>query len=355
MPSLNLLGWTADRAAAFAPFEARGLLPARVMSEHKGGLALSWEGGELLGSPSARLRAQATAAVGDWVAFEPPASGRRAWVHEVLPRASAFVRKAAGREVAGQVVAANVDAVFLCTALGHDLNPRRLERYLALSWQSGAQPVVVLTKLDLHPELLPEALALCAEVAPGVPVHPLSALTGEGVADVRAYPAKDRTVALLGSSGVGKSTLVNRLLGADRQAVLPVLVRDERGRHATARRDLFLLPGGGLLLDTPGMRELQLWDAEEGVARAFADIEALAASCRYADCSHAGDAGCAVAAAVEQGDLAPERLDSYLRLGREMDRLRALQDERARAERKGRDKSLARALRARLREKGRRD
>src|SRR5712692_5428274 len=157
MPSLDLLGWTPDRAAAFAAHEARGLRPARVMSEHKGGLALSWEGGELLGSPSARLRATARAAVGDWVAFEPPASGRRAWVHEVLPRESAFVRKAAGREVAEQVVAANVDAVFLCTALGRDLNPRRLERYLALSWQSGARPVVVLTKLDLHPELLPDA------------------------------------------------------------------------------------------------------------------------------------------------------------------------------------------------------
>jgi ribosome biogenesis GTPase len=355
MPSLDLLGWTADRAAAFAPHEARGLRQARVMSEHKGGLALAWEGGELLGSPSARLRAAARAAVGDWVAFEPPASGRRAWVHEILPRTSAFVRKAAGREAVEQVVAANVDAVFLCTALGRDLNPRRLERYLALSWQSGARPVVVLTKLDLHPELLAGALALCAEVAPGVPAHPLSARTGEGVDEVRAYTAGNRTAALLGSSGVGKSTLVNRLLGAERQPVREVRVRDERGRHTTARRDLLVVPGGGLLLDTPGMRELQLWDAEEGVARAFADVEALASSCRYADCSHAGDAGCAVAAAVERGELAPERLDSYLRLAREMDRLRALQDERARAERKGRDKSAQRALRSRLREKGRGD
>jgi ribosome biogenesis GTPase / thiamine phosphate phosphatase len=178
MPSLDLLGWTSDLAAAFAPLEAHGFRPARVMSEHKGGLALSWEGGELLGSPSARLRVTARAAVGDWVAFEPPASGHRAWIHEVLPRASVFVRKAAGREVAEQVIAANVDAVFLCTALGHDLNPRRLERYLALSWQSGARPVLVLTKLDLHRDLLAETLAICAEVAPGVPAHPLSALTG---------------------------------------------------------------------------------------------------------------------------------------------------------------------------------
>src|SRR5438067_8391703 len=237
MPSLDLLGWTAARDASFAPFEERGLHPARVMSEHKGGLALSWEGGELLGSPSARLRAAARAAVGDWVAFEPPETGHRAWVQEVLPRASAFVRKAAGREVAEQVVAANVDTVFLCTALGRDFNPRRLERYLALSWQSGARPVLVLTKLDLHPE----------------------------------------------------------------QRVREVRVRDERGRHTTARRDLLMVPDGGLLLDSPGMRELQLWGAEEGVARAFADIEALAPSCRYADCSHADDAACAVASAVDRG------------------------------------------------------
>jgi ribosome biogenesis GTPase len=355
MVSLEELGWNPQRAAAFSQHAAEGCVPARVVSEHKGGLALAWEGGDALGSVPARLRETIRPAVGDWVAFAPPSVGKRAWIRAVLPRTSAFVRKAAGRETVEQVVAANVDVVFLCTSLGRDLNARRLERYLALVWQSAAEPVLVLTKLDLHRDMLAEALDVCAEVAPTTPAHAVSGLTGEGVADLRAWCLPNRTIALLGSSGVGKSTLANRFLGADVQEVREVRVRDERGRHATARRDLLPLPRGGVLLDSPGMRELALWDAEEGISRAFADIAALAGSCRFRDCRHAGDAGCAVMAAVDAGELAEERLESYLRLAREMEHLRALQDERARTARKSRDKSGARAVRARLREKGRRD
>jgi len=225
-----------------------------------------------------------------------------------------------------------VDVVVLMTGLDANFNLHRLERYLTMAWESGAEPVVVLSKADLATDL-PARLADAASVAIGVPVLAVSARTGEGIDALRDYLGEGRTIALLGSSGVGKSTLVNQILGEDRQAVQAV--RDDgRGRHTTTRRELIPVPGGGLLLDTPGMREIQLWDSEEGVERAFEDVTALAAQCRFNDCVHEHEPGCAVLAAIDAGTLAPERLESYRKLQRELAALERRGDPRAAAERR---------------------
>jgi ribosome biogenesis GTPase len=334
-PALAPLGWRDDLDEAFAPYAAQGLDPARVVSQHRGVWELASEQGELDAEPAGRLRHEAASpvdfpAVGDWVAVAPPAGSGRGRIEAVLPRRSVFLRRAAGEQEVEQVVAANVDVVLLLTALTEDFNVRRLERYLTLAWESGAEPVVVLSKADLARDL-PSLLAEVDSVAIGVPVHTVSARTGEGVDELRSYLTEGRTVALLGSSGVGKSTLVNALLGEERQAVQG-LRNDGRGRHTTVRRELIPVPGGGLLLDTPGMRELQLWDSDEGVERTFEDITSLAAQCRFNDCAHETEPGCAVLAAIEAGELAPERLESYRKLQRELAALERRSDPRAAAE-----------------------
>jgi ribosome biogenesis GTPase len=258
--------------------------------------------------------------VGDWVAY---AGGL---IHGVLPRRTAFVRRAAGNETVEQVLAANIDTVFLVMAFYRDLNPRRLERYLALAWESGADPAIVLTKLDLADDA-DAAITEIESVALGVPVHPVSAVTGEGLDELEPYLGPGRTVVLLGSSGVGKSTLVNALLGEERQATKEIRAFDGRGRHTTTARELIGLPGGGLVLDTPGMRELQLWEAAEGLIGTFGDIDELALTCRFSDCSHESEPGCAVRDAVDA-----DRLESWRKLGRELRHLELKQDARARSE-----------------------
>ncbi len=264
----------------------------------------------------------------------------------MLPRRSAFSRKTPWLETKEQVVAANVDVVFLFQALPYDVNVRRLERYLATAWESGAAPVIVLTKSDLVGDLAP-FLADVEAVAFGVPVHAVSNLTGAGLDAVRAHLVRGRTAALLGSSGVGKSTLVNTLLG--RQVLETQDVRrDGRGRHTTTHRELVLLPGGGVVLDTPGMRELQLWDADDGLQQAFSDVEALAERCRFRDCAHESEPGCAVRAALETGELGLERWQSYRRLQRELRALHERQDARTRKERVRQIKIRHRAMRRRL-------
>ena len=316
---LERFGWNTALDEAFAPRRKEGLEPARVVVQERGAYVVVTEAGERPAEITGRLRHEARPGdlpvAGDWVAVRPDAAGERATVHEVLPRRSAFVRKAAGDAHAEQVLAANLDVTFLMAALP-DPNLRRLERFLAAAWESGAEPVVVLSKRDLVDDV-EAAVARAETVAIGVPVHAVSARTGEGLDVLRPLLLPNRTAALLGISGAGKSTLVNLLLGDERQAV--AAVRDDgKGRHTTTQRELFALPGGGVVLDTPGMREFGLWDAGSGLEDAFDDVAALAAGCRFSDCTHEAEPGCAVLAAVTEGRLAEERLASYRKLGREL-------------------------------------
>ena len=351
--SLSELGWSPALAVAFQPFAASGLHPGRVVVEHRGALVLHSESEEIWADVPGRLRHRAASgadlpAVGDWVAFGRHAQGERATIEAVLPRRTAFVRKAAGFESVEQVVAANVDVVFVVTSLVDDLNPRRLERYLALAWESGAEPVVVLTKSDLC-ESIEAAVAQLGGVTFGVPAHIVSAVTGEGIDELTAHLAGGRTATLVGSSGVGKSTLVNRLCGSERLATAG-LRPDGRGRHTTTRRELVVLAEGGCLIDTPGMRELTLWDAEEGLDQAFDDVEALAVGCRFSDCAHRTEPGCAVQAAVAAGTLDAGRLESFRHLQRELRYLEIRHDARARSDERKRWRALSREQRLRSRD-----
>jgi ribosome biogenesis GTPase len=350
LPTLEQLGWTPHFAAAFEQLETEGVKPGRVAVQHSGAYDLYTEDGELRSELSGRLRHDAGGAgdlpaVGDWVAYRPSVgeSGGHATIHAVLPRATKFSRKTAWAETEEQVVAANVDSVFLVSSMNSDLNLRRLERYLTLAWESGALPAVVLTKADLSPDVAAE-VAEVERVAFGTPIHPVSNVTGEGLDELAPYFTGNRTVALLGSSGVGKSTLINRLVGEE--LLLTKEIRaDGRGRHTTTWRELVLLPGGGLVLDTPGMRELQLWTAGEGIGAAFTDVEELAATCRFNDCEHRTEPGCAVIAAIESGDLEAERLESYRKLLRELQALELRQDQRLQAEAKRKRRVQARSYR----------
>jgi ribosome biogenesis GTPase / thiamine phosphate phosphatase len=351
--SLSELGWSPALAVAFQPFAASGLHPGRVVVEHRGALVLHSESEEIWADVPGRLRHRAASgadlpAVGDWVAFGRHAQGERATIEAVLPRRTAFVRKAAGFESVEQVVAANVDVVFVVTSLVDDLNPRRLERYLALAWESGAEPVVVLTKSDLC-ESIEAAVAQLGGVTFGVPANIVSAVTGEGIDELTAHLAGGRTATLVGSSGVGKSTLVNCLCGSERLATAG-LRPDGRGRHTTTRRELVVLAAGGCLIDTPGMRELTLWDAEEGLDQAFDDVEALAGGCRFSDCAHRTEPGCAVQAAVAAGTLDAGRLESFRHLQRELRYLEIRHDARARSDERKRWRALSREQRLRSRD-----
>jgi ribosome biogenesis GTPase / thiamine phosphate phosphatase len=354
---LDRLGWRGGPEVLEA-LSARGESVGRVAIEHRGGYLLYTEAGEVTAEVSGRFRHEARLgttpglpAVGDWVAIRPRPGEDRATIRAILPRRTVFARKVAGREVEAQVIAANVDVVFLVSALDGDLNPRRIERYLGLVWGSGATPVVVLNKADLCPDI-PPAVDRVAAVAPGVAIHVVSALSGSGLEALGDAFLDSRTVALLGSSGVGKSSLINLLVGREAQRVHDVRA-DGKGRHTTTRRELIPRPEGGLVIDTPGMRELQLWEGGEGVPAAFAEVEDFAARCRFTDCSHDAEPGCAVLDAVADGTLAPERLASYRKLRGEVRHLEARQDQRARDDLKRRDKVLNRALYKRLDQKRR--
>lgn len=284
---------------------------------------------------SGRLRHHADGAgelpaVGDWVVLEGlPSDDGPARVHAVLPRRSLLSRQAAGARTREQPVAANVDVVLLIMGLDGDYNPRRLERLLVLAYESGARPAVVLNKADLIDDV-GDRLQEIEDIALGVPVVAVSCLGDEDLSAVRKHFGKGETVALLGSSGVGKSTLTNRLLGAERMRVGGVREGDDRGRHTTTHRELLKLPGGGLLIDNPGLREIQLWAGDDALESTFEDIDALAAGCRFTDCGHEGEPGCAVDAAVDDGRLAPERLESYRKLERELRSAELRRDEAAR-------------------------
>jgi ribosome biogenesis GTPase / thiamine phosphate phosphatase len=317
---LQFLGATATILGAFQPYAAQGLVLARVAISQRDQYRLYTESGEVDAEPSGSLwhRSPDKASmpvVGDWVAARMVGPGQ-AIVDAVLPRRTLFARRAAGRREDQQPIAANVDLVFLVCGLDGDFNLRRLERYLTLAAESGAAPVVVLNKSD-ECEDLAARIEETAGVAGAAPIVACSARTGEGLDALDRFLAAGQTIALLGSSGVGKSTLVNRFLGEERFRTKAVREDDSRGRHTTTHRELVPLPRGGALIDTPGMRELQLWATQESVDAAFDEIAEMAAECRFRDCTHAGETGCAVEAAVARGTIGADRIASYRKLAAE--------------------------------------
>lgn len=317
---LAALGWDRWFAERFEPLLGEGLVPARVVADYGAARFANTGGAELAIQLAARLADPPPGAepviptVGDWVAVRSAA--HHVLVEELLERRTAISRKVAGQESRPQVLAANVDVVFVVTAADRDFNLRRIERYLAVVWSSGAEPAVLLSKADLAARKVERLSAEVARVAPGVPVLAVSGVTGQGLDGMAGQVGEGRTAVLVGSSGVGKSTLVNRLLGHDALRTQE-LRSDGRGRHTTTHRQLVRLPWGGLVIDTPGLREIQLWVAEEGLDRLFADVEELAARCRFSNCSHGREPGCAVRAAIEGGELAEARLRSYRKLVQE--------------------------------------
>ncbi|MEM7773710.1 MAG: ribosome small subunit-dependent GTPase A [Cyanobacteria bacterium P01_A01_bin.37] len=351
--NLSNFGWCSGSSIdlAFVPFGQTGFVAARVISEHRGTYRIYMETGEADAHVTGHFRHHAEnplmfPAVGDWVVVAPPRESSLATIHQVLPRTSQFVRKAAGTATEGQIIAANVDTVFLISGLDGDFNVRRIERYLVTAWESGATPVVVLNKVDMCADL-DTAIAQVESIAVGVPIHPISAATGQGLEQLDAYLGHGFTVALIGSSGVGKSTLANYLLGHQQQVTQTVRADDSRGRHTTTHRQLLPLPSGSLLIDTPGMRELQLWSAESGLQETFGDIEALAEDCKFHDCQHHMEPGCAVQEAIAIGTLDPQRLQSYQKLQREHQWIAQRQDGHARQNTKRRWKQITKTMRQR--------
>jgi ribosome biogenesis GTPase len=316
---LTQYGWSPRLQDDFAPYAAEGLIPARILIQHRGGYRLVTPQGETDGLASGRLLKTTSEAdrpaTGDWVAGE--ARDGQFVVQHLLPRTTAFIRKASGPRGGAQVVAANADVAFLVASLNSDLNLRRLERYLATTYESGAQPVIVLTKADLAQDI-DETVAEVEAIAFGAPVLAISSKTGQGLDALMAHLPPGRTAVLLGSSGAGKSTLLNALAGEEKMDTGAIREADERGRHTTTHRELVLLPSGGLILDTPGMRELGLWDASSGVSEAFEDVEDLAGQCKFSDCGHGREPGCAVRAAIESGALPEDRWLAYQKLQAEL-------------------------------------
>ncbi|MFF9117855.1 ribosome small subunit-dependent GTPase A [Streptomyces massasporeus] len=330
---LQPYGWDAGWEAEFAPYEAEGLLAGRVVRVDRGQCDVVTADGPLRAdtafvTPHDPLRVVCT---GDWVAVEP--GGNPRYVRTCLPRRTAFVRSTSSQRSEGQILAANVDHAVIAVSLAVELDLGRIERFLALAWESGAQPVVVLTKADLVPDAVTRGhLVQDVETsAPGVPVVPVSSRDGDGL-DVVAALVGGGTSVLLGQSGAGKSTLANALLGVDVMTVQATRDVDGKGRHTTTTRNLLVLPGGGVLIDTPGLRGVGLWDAGTGVGQVFSEIEELAGRCRFHDCAHEAEPGCAVLAAIDSGELPERRLESYRKLLRENQRIVAKTDARLRAE-----------------------
>jgi ribosome biogenesis GTPase / thiamine phosphate phosphatase len=354
---LRDLGWDDALKHQFEPWAAKEYVqPGRVFIEFNYIFRVYVHGGEIDAVLTGRLKHHATSrselpAVGDWVVVRTRPADEQGAIVAVLPRRSRFSRRMAGNVTDEQVVAANVNVTFIVMGLDHDYSPRRLERYLLLARESGAAPVVLLTKPDVGDDV--EArVAEVHSIATDAPVHVLNPKAGEGIEQVNHYLTRGRTGALLGSSGVGKTTLINRLLGSESRRTRDVRAADSKGRHTTTNRELVVLPGGGLLIDTPGMRELQLWDVGTAVRETFDDIDELASSCHFGDCAHRDEPRCAVKAAVDTGTLPPVRLESYLKLQDELAFLERQQDERALLEEKRRGKLGAKAVRQALKLKG---
>lgn len=353
--NLQPLGWNETFTELFAPFaNNEEYTVARVALEHKHLYRVYSEQGDLLASVTGKMRHAAFGredypAVGDWVVITARPEEGKATIHAILPRFSKFSRKVAGTTTEEQIVAANVNTVFLVMALNNDFNVRRLERYLVAAWESGANPVVVLTKKDLCDDV-EEKVAEVENVAFGVPIYAVSSELNQGLEQLSPYLGEGKTVALLGSSGVGKSTLVNRLCGEERMVTHSVREGDDRGKHTTTYRELVRLPQGGVLIDTPGMRELQLWESDESsLTGSFSDVEALAETCFYRDCHHRQEPGCAVQQAISDGTLGIERYQSYVKLQRELAYLERKNDIRAQIAEKERWKKISAGSKSRTR------
>lgn len=342
------LGWNDQLEQAFDSYKEQGFSIGRVALEHKRMYRVFTEDGELLAEVSGKFRFEASErvdypAVGDWVVISPRVDEGKATIHTVLPRFSKFSRKIAGATTEEQIVATNVDTVFLVNSLNNDFNVRRIERYLLMAWESGANPVIILSKADLCTDT-ESKLAEVEAVAIGVPVHVVSVKTKEGLEDMKDYVTTGKTIALLGSSGAGKSTLTNYLAGHEKQLVQEVRVGDDRGKHTTTHRELIMLADGGLIIDTPGMRELQLWESEEASEHVFRDIYELEENCRFRDCTHTNEPHCAVQTAIANGELDQNRYTSYLKLQKELAYLERKTDKRAQLAEKAKRKKLTSEL-----------
>jgi ribosome biogenesis GTPase len=319
---LTTFGWNDFFEANFESYAGQGFTCGRVVLEHKNLFRVCTQNGEVFAEISGKLWHEATSrrdlpAVGDWVVIRARPEGGRVMIHAVLPRRTTFARKIAGSRTEEQIVGANVDTVFLLTSLNQDFSLRRIERYLIIGWESGANPIIILSKSDLC-DRVAESIDEVQAVARDVPIHAISVVTGSGLQDVAQYFKRGQTVALIGSSGVGKSTLINHLAGVDRLKVQTVREWDDRGRHTTTHRELVLLPAGGLVLDTPGMRELQLFEGDQSLELVFDDIEALAARCFFSNCRHQDDPRCVVREALVAGTIDSGRYQSYEKLQKEL-------------------------------------
>ncbi|OGC92873.1 MAG: ribosome small subunit-dependent GTPase A [candidate division Zixibacteria bacterium RBG_16_53_22] len=343
--NLAELGWNTFFEDKFGSYKQNGLIPARISQQHKTIYLALCEHGEITAEVAGRVHHGAAGpadypTVGDWVAISYLPDERKGIIQALLPRKSAFVRNVAGEETARQVVASNIDTIFIVNGLDGDYNLRRIERYLAMAWESGAVPVIILNKADLC-ENIDEKVSEVESPAIGVPVHAISATRGQGLDIIRAYLSPGTTAALLGSSGVGKSCIINKLLGEERLRVNEVREWDSRGRHTTTYRQMLVLPEGGIIIDTPGMRLIKLWGDEDSVGRAFEDIEELGALCRFRDCEHMSEPGCAVQVALVNGSLDRKRYESYLKLKKELRYLEARQAMKPSAFEKMRWKQIA--------------
>lgn len=356
MYSLEDLGWGPFFQEQTAQLNNQDLLPMRVAGEARGAYELWGEDGSYDAVLPGRWLHEASGrhelpAVGDWVLARPLPGEERAVIEHLMERRSALSRKAAGERTDEQIIAANVDLIFVVASLNRELNLRRLERYLAVAWETGATPVLVLNKADLAEE----RKAITREVhgvAPGVDVFETSAATGEGVDALKVALKYGQTAVFVGSSGVGKSSLVNRLLGNEEQAVSDIR-SDDKGRHTTTSRQMLIAPDGAVIIDTPGIRELQLWDVGEGLGQAFSDIESLGAECAFRDCTHTSEPGCAVVGALRNGDLDQRRLESYRKLQREQVFIESKRDDRLRSEEKKKWKQINVENRRRMKMRGR--
>ncbi|MFB2922197.1 MULTISPECIES: ribosome small subunit-dependent GTPase A [Aerosakkonema] len=371
--NLELLGWNSFFAKNFDSKFQDGYIVGRVVQEQKNTYILYTEFGELTAEVTGKMRYRAGGrtdfpAVGDWVVisaidkghlqkriskagrmptpqeFLEMSKGEKATIQDILPRKSKFSRKLAGKQTNEQIIATNIDTVFLVSGLDGDFNLARIERYLILIWESGANPVIVLNKADLC-EDVEEIRSEVEAIAVGVPIVLLSAIANQGIDSLLPYLGMGKTVALVGSSGVGKSTIVNQLVGENIQAVQSVRQTDSRGRHTTTYRELIVLPSGGLLIDTPGIREIQIWNGNEGFQETFTDIYALAEQCRFRNCKHEKEPGCAVQQALFDGTLDERRFYNYQKLQDELAYMTRKQDQKAYLAEKGKWKKIHKALR----------
>ena len=340
---LENLGYSAEFSNAFENLSLDDAVPGRVVWQSAYSYRIQCESGEIAAEPTGKVKAADLPAVGDWVAVRPQATGEMGTILAILPRKSAFSRNAAGKAVNEQVVATNIDNVLIVTDLDQDFNLRRIERYITLVYNSGAGPVVVLNKTDLSADV-ETAILQTQDVSPGVPVYALSAGEDQGIEQLVDHLGHGKTVAFLGSSGVGKSTIINRLLGEDRMEVGEVREADGKGRHTTTHRELVALPDGGAVIDTPGMREIQVWGDEDGLADAFPEIDELAAACHFRNCRHDSEGGCAVREALDSGGLNTARFDSYMKLRAEFESLDRRRSQQARMEEKREGKRFAKMV-----------